>query len=227
MAFRQKLTGACFFVCLVLFHDVSAQSLQLQTEGNGYSGIAIGFGILLSILGINIYKNRRLIRQNRRLRAQIATSSIELERTKQGANEIREEASAAALTKSQFLATMSHEIRTPMNGVLGMAELLSNENLLPEHRNYVDIILKSGESLLSIINDILDFSKIESGKLELDKYPLNLVDCAEEVLSLLSAKIDQKPIELLYEIEEGLPEDVITDGLRLRQILLNLAGNAP
>ena len=226
MALRHNLTWVSFFGFLVLCKCVNAQSLLMPSIEGWQPGMIIAFAVMLLILGINLFKNRQLSRKNKILHEKLVANKQDLELVKQRETETKIAAEAAARTKSQFLATMSHEIRTPMNGVLGMAELLSNENLSPEHRNYVEIILKSGESLLSIINDILDFSKIESGKLELDKYPVNLVDCAEEVLSLLSGEIEQKPLELLYEIEEGLPEIIITDGLRLRQILLNLAGNA-
>ena len=226
MALSQKLTWACFFVFLVLFHIANAQSPPVFPGQNWYQSLSIPIGSLLLLTAIFAHQYRRILRQNKLLKKEVKEHLGKLDSAKQREHKVKVEAETAARTKSQFLANMSHEIRTPMNGILGMAELLSHEKLPPEHRNYVEIILKSGESLLSIINDILDFSKIESGKLELDKYPVNLVECVEEVLSLLSGKTGQKPLELLYEIEEGLPEEVLTDGLRLRQILLNLVGNA-
>ncbi len=135
-------------------------------------------------------------------------------------------AEAATRAKSQFLATMSHEIRTPMNGVLGMAEMLQTCNLDPQAREYARIIRSSGESLLHIIDDILDFSKIEAGKLELEIIDFGLPGSIHETLSILSARASGKGIQLNYHIASTAPETIAGDPTRLRQILLNLLGNA-
>ncbi len=160
-----------------------------------------------------------------------AKSAMDYARTESDrARHLSEKAALAAeqanQAKSSFLATMSHEIRTPMNGVIGMAQILQDTPLTVEQRECVSSIQASGEALLAIINDILDYSKIEAGRIELESRPWSPRACVEEVLDLLAITARRKNLDLAYLIEPGVPEWMFGDAHRVRQILLNLVGNA-
>jgi signal transduction histidine kinase/CheY-like chemotaxis protein len=150
----------------------------------------------------------------------------DLEKSLAKEKELAREAQAAERAKSQFLATMSHEIRTPMNGVIGMTSILADTELSSLQQDCVETIRVSGEALLTVINDILDFSKIESGKMSLERKSFDLRRCIEEAFDLFAPKIQEKRLEAAYLIAPDVPASVVGDVTRLRQILVNLIGNA-
>lgn len=155
----------------------------------------------------------------RRLKSDLGIKTAELDLALQ-------KSAAASNAKSQFLANMSHEIRTPMNGILGMAELLLRTPLDERQRHQVQTIAQSGRALLTIINDILDFSKVESGRFELEHKPFELKRCLADVAELLRHAAHRKGLEFHLNLDAGLPDGYVGDAGRLRQIIMNLAGNA-
>lgn len=155
----------------------------------------------------------------------LETVNEELLKQKDEEQKARLMADKANLAKGTFLATMSHELRTPLNGVLGMASLLSKTTLDAEQEEYTAAIVTSGKSLMSVINDVLDYSKIESGMMELEAHEFDLRKCIAEVFSIFSSKVQEAGITLVSDLEAELPQVIVGDSHRLRQVLINLVGN--
>jgi signal transduction histidine kinase len=171
-------------------------------------------------------KSFELYRIYQSLEERVQARTAQLKETVERLEQAMQLAESAMKAKAEFLANMSHEIRTPINGLIGMTRLLKATSLTPDQREYAGIIMQCGETLVTVIDDILDFSKIEAGKLRCESVPVDIAGPVDSCLEIIAPDAFRKRLEVLSYLDRALPSAILTDPVRIRQILLNLISNA-